>query len=566
MKYKLIGENDYLINPIATVLKNRGIKYIESFLNVDESVINDWRLLKNINKAVDCFLKHVLGNSKIYIQIDSDNDGYVSAALLHNYMKRIKTDISLAWDLHDTKMHGVNLEQVPGDCNLVIIPDAGSNQYEEHKFLHEKGIDVIVLDHHQCEKESEHAIVVNNQLSPDYPNKNFSGVGIVYKFCKALDNKLGVNYADDYLDLVAIGNIADNIDMRELETRYYVLKGLRQIRNPFLKALIEKQSYSMKGKVNITNIAFYISPLINAVTRVGTKEEKINVFKCLTESDEQVYYKKKDQYESIHVNTARQLANVRVRQNKLRDQGVAQILERIQDKELDKNKILIVNVTGILEKSLSGLVANRIAEQYRRPVVLLRQYDDDENLYGGSARGYDKSEIKNFRQFLLDTGMFNFCEGHDNAFGYEIHKDKIVAVNDYINELLKDVEMGSDVYEVDFIIPAKQLTSTFVTELSRMRDLWGYKVEEPLLVVKEIETEKKNVFLNKSTMKFIHKDIEFIKFQTTQEEYDEIMSKNGNGLSFNILGRCSENEWNGKVTPQIIIDDYECTGKKIFTF
>src|SRR5205085_11494007 len=115
---------------------------------------------------------------------------------------------------------------IPNDINLVIVPDAGSNQFKEHKQLKERNIDVIVLDHHECNEESGDAIVVNSQLSPDYPNKQFSGVGITYKFCKALDDKLGIKHADEYLDLVAIGNVADSQDMRSLETRYFVLKGL----------------------------------------------------------------------------------------------------------------------------------------------------------------------------------------------------------------------------------------------------------------------------------------------------------------------------------------------------
>lgn len=567
MKYKLIGENDFLFNPVETILKNREVKGTDSFLNLDVRVVNDWKHLKNIDKAVNCLLKHLNMDSHVYIQIDSDADGYLSSASTYNYLKRIAPNIKITWGLHESKAHGVNLQQVPEDAQLVIIPDAGSNQYEEHQILHDKGVDVIVLDHHHCEYESEHAIVVNNQLSPDYPNKNFSGVGIVYKFCQALDHHLNVNYADEFLDLVAVGNIADNVDMRELETRYYVINGLKQIKNPFLKALIEKQDYSMKGKINITNISFYISPLINAVVRSGTMDEKEQVFKCLTESDEMVYYKKRDTWESIHVNTARQTANVRVRQNKLRDKGVELINERIIEKELNLNKVLMVNVTGLLEKSLSGLVANKLIDKYKKPVVLLRQYEDNEELFGGSARGYEKSEIKNFRQFLLDTGMFNFCEGHDNAFGYEINKSKIVKVNEYINEILKDVEMGSDVYEVDFIIPAAKLSPSLIKDLNKMRDLWGFRVQEPLLVIEDIPLTQKDIKYpdkEKGTVLIKYKDIEFVKYQADSSIMEKL--REHKSLKLTVVGRANENVWKDKVTPQLIIDDFDVIKNRLPVF
>lgn len=88
--------------------------------------------------------------------------------------------------------------------DLILIPDAGSNDYEAHAALKSKGIDIIILDHHLAEKVSSDAIVINNQLS-DYPNKELSGVGVVWQFCRYIDEKMHTNYADYYLDLVALG-------------------------------------------------------------------------------------------------------------------------------------------------------------------------------------------------------------------------------------------------------------------------------------------------------------------------------------------------------------------------
>ncbi|WP_064214327.1 DHH family phosphoesterase [Anoxybacillus flavithermus] len=556
MRYKLIGVNDYLINPIQTILNNRGIKDIEKFLNLDESVVNDWSLLKNIHRAVECLLTHIEANGNIFVQVDSDADGYTSSAILINYLKSIFPNINIKWELQEGKEHGIILDKVPSETNLVIVPDSGSNQYEIHSALKKRGIDVIVLDHHECEKESEDAIVVNNQLSPEYPNKNFSGAGIVYKFCKAIDEYLGINKADYFLDLVAVGNIADMMDMRELETRYYVLKGLESINNSFIKALLKQQEYSINGVVNITNIAFYIVPLINAAIRVGDEEDKINMMKSFLESNETVYYKKKDIDEPIQTATARRLYNLKNKQNRLRDKGVELIEKRIEEKRLLLNKVLIVNVTDILDKNLTGLVANQISRKYKRPVLLIRQKEKS-TIFGGSARGYEKGVLKDFKQFLQDINQFIFCEGHKNAFGFEIEAEKLIEVNDIINDLLKDVEIDVDEYEVDFIIPSEQFDTQVIYNIHKLKDLWSNNVEEPLIAITKISVNKEDIQLigkNKNTLKFKNRNIDFIKFNYSEEEFKKVF--NGECFVMEVVGRCSINQWDGKEIPQFIIEDF----------
>ena len=498
-----------------------------------------------------------------------DTDGYCSAAILINYLTNVFPNINLNWHLHEGKQHGIILKEIPANVNLVIIPDAGSNQFEEHKQLKENGIDVIVLDHHECERESEDAIVVNNQLSPNYPNKTLTGAAIVYKFLKALDHKLGINQADNFLDLVAVGLIGDMADSRELETRYYIQRGLSQINNSFLKALYEKQSFSTKGVINIVNTQFYIVPLINACIRVGNLQEKLQMMNAFLESKEIIFNSQKEEHEYIQTATAKMLANIKQRQRRLRDKGVAAIEERIKEKQLDKNKILIINVTDILDKNLTGLVANSLAKQYKRPVLLLR-YNEEENVFSGSGRGYDKGVIKDLKSFLQKTGKFIYVEGHKEAHGVSIEVDKLIELNELINEQLKDVEINVDLYEVDFIIPATQLHKQFINEIDQHKDIWGYKVEEPLIAIKDIEVNKDDVYIigsKKNTLKFSYNGIEYIKFFSNEEEWEQIVSK-GERLVLDIVGKAGINEWNGEIKPQIRIENYSIknTKKKEWVF
>ena len=126
--------------------------------------------------------------------LKSDCDGYVSAAILLNYLHRVfpaTVENNFSYGVHANKHHGIG-SKFTDDISLVVVPDASSNENDLHKELIAKGIKVIVLDHHQAEKDSEDAaIIVNNQMC-DYPNKALCGGGIVYKFCKVLDDMLGV--------------------------------------------------------------------------------------------------------------------------------------------------------------------------------------------------------------------------------------------------------------------------------------------------------------------------------------------------------------------------------------
>lgn len=559
MKYELIGSNDYLINPIETILKNRGIHNIIEFLNVSEKHTNHWSLLKNIDKAVENLLIHIERGSKLFIQVDSDPDGYLSSTALIKYLQRAFPYVNIQWRIHEGKEHGVIVDTVPNDVKLVILPDAGSNQYEEHLHLKQRGIDVLVLDHHECDKESEYAIVVNNQLSSKYKNKNLSGVGIAYKFLQALDDKLKLNYADDYLDLVAVGNIADMMDLRELETRYYVLKGLSQIKNKFLKALYKQQEFSTKGIVNIMNTAFYIVPLINATIRTGNMQEKLQMMRAFLEEKELIYYKRKNTHEPIEENTARMLVNIRNRQNRKKEKGLNLIEERIQEKNLLKNKVLIVNVTDILEKNLTGLVANDLSKKYKRPSILIRQKEDNEMLFSGSLRGYEKGAVKDAKQFFNDTNLFNFVQGHANAAGVEIEASNLIELNNYVNKVLEDVELDESLYEVDFIIPSNKINENIIKDIYKYRDIWGGNgVDEPLIVVSDISVNADDIQLigsNKSVLKFKNNGIEYIKFKYSEKEYNELFIYQGNYI-IDVVGKFSINERNGNMYPQIIIENF----------
>ena len=189
--------------------------------------------------------------------------------------------------MHSGKQHGLSdclntIVSSPNKYNLVICPDSSSNDYKEHQILDEYGIGVLILDHHLADHISEDAITINNQLS-DYPNKELSGVGVTWQFCRYIDSILKNNYADNFIDLVALGLCADMMSLHSFETRYLVTKGFKHnnIKNPFIEYMIDKNAFplskadyqSSDPSMACTSMgaAFFIVPFVNAITRSGTQ-------------------------------------------------------------------------------------------------------------------------------------------------------------------------------------------------------------------------------------------------------------------------------------------------------
>ena len=379
-------------------------------------------LLDNIEEAARLYIKHISADSPLTMIVDPDVDGMTSAALFINYTYKLfpaYVQNNITYLCHDGKQHGLSdmMEQIPENTKFLVMIDSSSNDYKEHETLAVKGVDVLVLDHHQADKISEHACIVNNQLC-DYPNKDFSGVGIVYKFCCYLDTLLGTYHAHDLEDLVALGLIADMVSVQQIETRFLITEGLKDIQNPLIKQIAERNSSQFEGGLPPMGAAFYSAPYINAVMRSGTLEEKFLLFEAFLEhrAYEEIPSTKrgcKGQYETRVEQAARTATNVKSRQKRAQDAGVATIEQKIQDQHLLDNKILVVRIEDQeLDKNLAGLVANQLAAKYQRPVLILRNsVYKNKKCWSGSGRGYEKSELKDFRGFLLSTGLVVDAQG-----------------------------------------------------------------------------------------------------------------------------------------------------------
>ena len=530
-------------------------------------------------------VKHIKLSSETIIIADSDTDGYTASAILLNYLNQLFpswVQNHITYIHHEGKQHGLNDQDISfyleKNIRLVLIPDAASNDYEYHKQLFDYGIDCLILDHHESDDGySQYACVINNQLSKNYTNKAFCGAGVVYKFCCYIDSLMGTNYAIDYEDLVALGNIADMMDTRSFETHYIIKDGLQRIRNPFFVEMMNRQRYQFESEITPIGIAFYIVPYINAMTRSGTMEEKNLIFEAMLEWKSNLLVPStkrgcKGQVETIHEQAGRTCINVKSRQKKNQDSSLDYIENLIEEQQLLNHKMLIVRVPEeMVDKNLAGLIANQLAAKYARPTLVLRiTQDEDGNIvYTGSGRNYGQSKLENLREFCLETHLVQYASGHQSAFGASIEKkyfDQFVEVTD---ELLKDFDF-SPCYQVDLEVSADMLTDNDVFAIGANADLWGQAMNEPLIAITNIKIDKDSIQYmgqSKDTLKltFPNRKTNMIKFHIKEED-KEMLDPGDGTLVLTAIGKCTLNHYNGNVTPQILLEDYEITRRSKWDF
>ena len=512
------------------------------------------------------------------VQVDSDCDGYTSSALLLNYIyARFPSAINkFVYMLHDNKVHGIDVSAIPATTSLVIAPDSSSNEYDIHKELQSKGIDALVLDHHQADKISEYACVVNNQLC-DYPTKSLSGVGIVYKLCQYIDSLFGDNIVDRFLDIVGVGLTGDMVDMRDFETHYLTQKGLNSLNNPFIKGMAEKNGRQIGDTISPIKVAFYIVPLVNSITRVGTMAEKRLLFESMLEwkAYEMVPSTKRGHspgaQETIVEQSLRTCTNVKNRQTREQENAVNIVRQQIEQENLLAHKVLVIKINNpSFDRGITGLIANKLMSEYQRPVALLiAGTHNGKPCWTGSARGYDKSELTDFRQLCRNSRLTFLSDGHPSAFGLGVYDQDIEDFIAYCDEALKDIDFKR-LYRVDAIYSSQSINPNDVIAVGGMTALWGQNVDEPLIVIENISVTKDMLFLmardTHPTLKItLPNGISLIKFKSSEEEYNSLYSETG-CTTITVIGKCERNVFNGRTSPQIIVEEYEIVDKKDYYF
>ncbi|MEG0253538.1 MAG: hypothetical protein RR667_05605, partial [Muribaculaceae bacterium] len=478
---------------------------------------------------------------------------------------------------HETKEHGlgdtVAMKKIRDVVkpSLIIVPDA-SGTNAQYQALNDLGIEIVVIDHHLMKDVGDgvKTIVVNNQQSPDYVNKSLSGVGVVYQLCRVFDDLLTFVIADKYLDLVALGLAADVMDFRSPETRFMIQEGLANINLPFLKIFRKEKCYDMtrgydenKVKFNYTTVSWNVAPLVNAVNRIGTLEERDILFKAfLDDFAESEIQSGKRKEEDVIVPLAKEAlrvaTNARSRQNRRQDKLIEAIDAVIREDGLLQDKVIIVPIDDFddSQRSLSGLIANKFIDWYKRPCILFFK-DKDKDTFTGSLRAPENVDaFQNFKDQCKESGFVTFAEGHQMAAGVGVKEINIQNLREYFNEKYSNINTEPTAW-VDFIVDAEDDLSELTEIIDSLTNYWGQGFKEPIVAIKNVPIGPGKVVLYKAETASPTLNIKLpnggscIKFRSSKEEFDSLVlpyDKVEQQYRATIVGQLSMNEYNGNRT------------------
>lgn len=574
IKYKLkenaIAPN--ALHPMESYLRSLGIDKPQSFM-VAPSKDDELSpfLLDNIERCIQELYKGFKSNKKFFLQVDSDVDGITSSSIFYRFFKGYYPEANIVWRLHEGKEHGVIIDTVPDDADIIVLPDSGSMQLEEQQELADKGKIIIIIDHHTVTDrlDNDNVILVNNQVSDRFSNKSLSGAGMVLKVIQAYAHEHPDLYTkpQDFYDLAALGIISDMMDMRDLDNNYIVYCGLKNIKSLMFQALLNKQSYSIKDVSYPTKIdvAFYIAPLINGVIRAGTAEEKRDLFLGFIEEPPQdsvdTTYRGQDRHETFYEYAARTAYNIKNRQNTVKEKCYNFLRQKIDEEGLNKNQVIVVIASKddkvVVPQNITGLIAMELLKNYGKPVLVLRpKMENGELVYAGSGRGKIAEGFSSFLQLVRNSEYSEYGEGHDMAFGAAIPAKDIDKFIEECNEKLHDVNFSNEFIEVDAIFNYSNINHQMLYEFAAYDRIYGNSIPQPKIAITGIYHKEDLTLMgkDKSTIKVKVGQLPCIKFKDS-ELANALQGYNSGKMV--LIGRPQLNYWMGNETVQLFIDEIE---------
>ncbi len=475
--------------PVARVLWRRGYRDAAAaarFLNPSLDELHDPFLLDGMKEAVERLQVAIARDEGILLYGDYDVDGTTSVVIL-------KKTIELAGGRADYHVpHRLNegygmrsdvIDRAAADgVTLIISVDTGIRAGDVVARAREAGIDMIVTDHHLPDEELPAALAVLNPNRRDsgYPEKNLCGAGVVFKFVQAFLRALGWPDArrrrleESFLKLVAIATVADIVPLTG-ENRILVrhgLAGLRSVRNPGLRALLDVAGFPEGAAPSAGQVAFRVAPRLNAAGRMASAGDVIELFVTADAA------------------RARELAGQLHALNQERQQTETEIVQTILDEcsrvPVTAGQMALVFSGTNWHRGVVGIVANRLAERFHRPVFVLS--GDPET---GQARGSGRS----IRGFHLLAAMESMPElfveygGHRQAAGLTIPLDRIEEFRTRINECAAAVLSGDDLVaelEIDACLDLPEITDESVSEILSLAP-FGFGNPAPVFVVRNAD-------------------------------------------------------------------------------
>lgn len=439
-RYAIDGRGKSSGEIITEIFEHRGIN-IDEFLYPKEENIFDSERLHNIEKAYDILMRGIAEGKSLLCWSDTDLDGVSSAAIMYKYLKGMTDNVEVY--INEGKEHGVkSYSDINIDADIIIVVDS-INEFEYYEPMLADGKQVIILDHHEIKDVTafdKPNIALVSSVN-DYPNEQLSGAGVVWKFCRYIDEQELDNRADNLADLAACGIIADMCDISVPENRAICHMGLHNPQSLAIKHINGIYPFNAQA------VSFGIAPLINAAQRLRKNKLALDLF--LSDDIDEVKQ------------LVKELKACKEEQGEIVDMLLPEIISQAQD-QIDNKVICVVIDT---DADVSGLLGNKLLSKYQRPILILKNKG---SVYAGSGRGYG---IEDFMQYVNDTGLAK-AEGHPNAFGVVVDKDNLPDLLERLNEALADVEFKV-VNEADVLIDIEQIDDVLINNFKAIDRISG---------------------------------------------------------------------------------------------
>ena len=536
---------------VAELLTSRGITDIEEarrFLNPMLENLHDPFLMKGMKAGVFRIKKAIGDKEKIMIFGDFDVDGITSTTTLNNILKNLGGDVSYYFPNRLIEGYGLNKNAIDRAVfdkkSLIITVDCGITAVEEVKYANEKGIDIIVIDHHEQKEVVPNAVAVIDpkQNGCMYPFKQLAAVGVVFKVAQALVKEMNSNFdIISLLDFVSLGTVSDLVPLIG-ENRIIVKYGLDQItktKNPGLRALIKVSQLKDKD-INVGHISFALGPRINSSGRLETADKVMKLFN----TDD----------ENLANEIAKQLDENNTKRRELQQTIFNQAMEKIKTEvDFEKDNCIVIAGKG-WHRGVVGIVASKIIEEYNRPTILIAL---GENGIGhGSARSIPAFHLLNAMTASKDW-MESFG-GHSQAAGLSIKEENIDGLRNSINEYSKTKLTKKDlvpVLKINTDIDLSEVDFKLIEEVHSLYP-YGFGNPSPLFSCSNLSLVEDPRVLKEKHLKLKLKndrvkDIGAIGFGLSNLSW-EVIKNNG---KIKVAFFPEINEWNGNISIQLGLKD-----------
>ena len=550
--FQKIGQQFHISPFTARLIRNREIRgdeEIRKYLYGTEKDLYPACLMKGMVETVEILSQKIREGERIRIIGDYDIDGVCASYILLKGLSALGAAVDT--DIPDRIKDGYGLNRELVDRSLlagidtILTCDNGIAAIAEIAYAKEKGMTVLVTDHHEIQQElpPADAVVDPRQEDCPYPFKKLCGAAVAWKLVGELWRAFDFQEEALYRELMmfaAFATVGDVMDLED-ENRILVREGLKRLRtteHPGMSALIEVNELP-RERLSAFHIGFVLGPCINASGRLDTAKRALELL------DTEDY--------SLALQRAGALKTLNDERKTMTEQGVKEGLSQIEDGPLKDDRVLVVYLPDCHE-SLAGIIAGRIRERYYRPVFVLTRSEEGVKGSGRSIEAYSMfEEMSRCRELFVKYG------GHPMAAGLSLQEKDVEEFRRRMNEnCTLTSEDLTEVERIDMVLSFRWVTESLIEELELLEP-FGKGNTRPVFAVRNVRVLESRVLGKNQNMlrvKLMDEEGTVMEGLYFREEMQQVLSDLQGKDRFHFLYYPEINEYRGRRQLQARILDY----------